>query len=406
MSPHLLPRLVARAWVPLLAGFAFALLAPAQKPTPRKGMPMMQRMPAGDGSAIARMKPAKGAPEVKVSVSGSPVEFRAGKPLLQDDSVLVPFRAVLEKMGAKVTYDTATRRVHATQGKRSVELTPGSRGVQVDGRRINVKVAPKEIGGTVYIPLRFVSESLGAKVDYDKATTAVTIEPNRTTPTQMPAPASTPMSAETTHASPSPVPTRPQTRTPNMNPTNAPSQAPTSPTSNTPAPMANTPGANTPGASMGGTNAPPAPPVVNSAPGNTAPGNMASGNMGTSTAGMTAGSSNTSDPGSSNMGTDPGAMNAPTANMAPNNSLDNTAGANGTTNTADNTPAPAMNAPTSNTATVANTPVETTEPTNLSWLPWAIGVLVLAAIAVAAYLAIKNNRSGQVIASSDDGKKN
>lgn len=293
-------------------------------------------------SASAQTKePVKKAPDVTVSVSGTPVEFRAGKPMIQDESVLVPFRAVLEKMGANVSYDAASRLIRATQGKRTVEMTPGSAGVKVDGRRFNLKVAPKEVNGTVYIPLRFVGESLGAKVMYDKLASAVTIEPNKT-------------------------PVEPPTSEPSKVPMNQTTEQPKPPMQAPPAmaPVANEPAANAPAANAPPANEPPAnEPLVNEPPMNQPPANVPP----------------TNDP-------------APMANTAP----------------IVNTP-PADTKPTTPIATTpaATVPTtqETSEPANLSWLPWLLGALVLAGIAVAAYLVIKNNRAGQVIASSDDTKR-
>ncbi len=120
------------------------------------------------------IKPADG---LTVSVSGAPVEFSTGKPMMQGESVLVPFRAVLEKLGSTVNYDSSTRRIDASTTRHSVQLTPGSTSARVNDRDITMSVAPKLIGGTVYIPLRFVSESLGAKVQYDAAGKSVTIDP-------------------------------------------------------------------------------------------------------------------------------------------------------------------------------------------------------------------------------------
>ncbi|MER3495702.1 MAG: hypothetical protein C4320_02085, partial [Armatimonadota bacterium] len=107
---------------------------------------------------------------IQVSISGQPVNFTDGKPMLMNDQVLVPFRAVLEKMGSQVTYDASTKTVLASQAGHQVKLTIGSQQAQVDGRAITTSIPPMVQNGTTYIPLRFVSESLGGTAQYDAAT--------------------------------------------------------------------------------------------------------------------------------------------------------------------------------------------------------------------------------------------
>lgn len=90
-------------------------------------------------------------------------------------SMLVPFRAVFEALGAKVKWDGATKTVTATKGNTTIKLTVGSRDAYINGKLVRLNAAPRLINGKVMVPIRFVSEALGAKVKWDIAAQSVVI---------------------------------------------------------------------------------------------------------------------------------------------------------------------------------------------------------------------------------------
>ncbi|ADM71226.1 Protease inhibitor [Paenibacillus polymyxa E681] len=90
-------------------------------------------------------------------------------------SMLVPFRAVFEALGAKVKWDGATKTVTATKGDTTIKLTVGSRDAYINGKLVRLNAAPRLINGKVMVPIRFVSEALGAKVKWNIAAQSVVI---------------------------------------------------------------------------------------------------------------------------------------------------------------------------------------------------------------------------------------
>ncbi|HEY6103713.1 MAG TPA: copper amine oxidase N-terminal domain-containing protein, partial [bacterium] len=102
---------------------------------------------------------------VRVFVDGDQVLFDQ-PPITQGGRVLVPLRGIFEKIGAFVEWNAATRSVRAARGTTLVELQIGSRIARVDGRAVTLDVPPMVVGGRTLVPLRFISESLGAAVDY------------------------------------------------------------------------------------------------------------------------------------------------------------------------------------------------------------------------------------------------
>lgn len=125
-------------------------------------------------AVTAAMVPAIGQGAVRVFVDGEPVIFDQ-PPVIQGSRVLVPLRGIFEKMGATVEWQSATRTVVAVRGSTLVELQIGSRIARVDGRPVTLDVPAMIIGGRTLVPLRFISESLGARVDWNAAARTVLI---------------------------------------------------------------------------------------------------------------------------------------------------------------------------------------------------------------------------------------
>ncbi|MEW6274437.1 MAG: stalk domain-containing protein [Bacillota bacterium] len=113
----------------------------------------------------------------EAAVDGSPYTLDA-VPFVDTKAnrTLVPIRFVSEALGAKVDWDAATRRVTIKDGGREIVLTLGSRDALVDGQTTALDCAPAVLPpGRTFVPLRFVSETLGAAVDYDPVNKRITI---------------------------------------------------------------------------------------------------------------------------------------------------------------------------------------------------------------------------------------
>jgi hypothetical protein len=131
--------------------------------------------------------PASGQGAVRVFVDGDPVAFDQ-PPVIQGSRVLVPLRGIFEKMGATVEWRPATRTVLAASGSTLVELQIGSRIARVNGSPVTLDVPAMIIGGRTLVPLRFISESLGAQVQWDAAARTVLIFSGQPPVTQPPPP--------------------------------------------------------------------------------------------------------------------------------------------------------------------------------------------------------------------------
>ena len=115
--------------------------------------------------------------EIRVRVNGAQVYFPDGKPYVDSNSrVLVPVRFVSEQLGAKVEWDAAAKRVTILDGDKVVILHINSKQIMVDGQVKELDTAAIVKGTRTYVPIRFVSEALGATVKWDNKVRIVYID--------------------------------------------------------------------------------------------------------------------------------------------------------------------------------------------------------------------------------------
>ncbi|HTQ08912.1 MAG TPA: copper amine oxidase N-terminal domain-containing protein [Fimbriimonadaceae bacterium] len=113
--------------------------------------------------------------QIQVRVDGTDVNFPNAQAQYIDGRVLVPLRGVFQQLGAQVNWDRYTQTITATKGDRRVRLTIGKRTATIDGSPVQVDVPPMIMQGTTMVPIRFVSEALGAQVRWDDAQQLVSI---------------------------------------------------------------------------------------------------------------------------------------------------------------------------------------------------------------------------------------
>jgi peroxiredoxin len=87
-------------------------------------------------------------------------------PTWSSGRILVPMRGILEWLGASVTWNEKARTVTAKKGSKSIEIAVGSRKARVGGKDASLDAPAQMVNGRVYVPLRFVGEALGVKVEY------------------------------------------------------------------------------------------------------------------------------------------------------------------------------------------------------------------------------------------------
>lgn len=90
-------------------------------------------------------------------------------PIIFSGTTVVPTRAVFEKMGASVVWNSSTKQVFVKSPTANITLKVDSLYADVNGQEKKLTIPAKIINGSTMIPLRFVSEQLGLKVVWNEA---------------------------------------------------------------------------------------------------------------------------------------------------------------------------------------------------------------------------------------------
>lgn len=96
-------------------------------------------------------------------------------PTIINGRTMVPMRAIFEALGSQVQWNAASQSITATKGSIAINLQIGSTTATNNGTNVTLDVAPQIIDGRTLVPARFVSEALGAKVNWDAANRRVDI---------------------------------------------------------------------------------------------------------------------------------------------------------------------------------------------------------------------------------------
>lgn len=120
---------------------------------------------------IATVAPAA-AQHITVTVNGQVMNFDQ-PPVMRNNRVFVPMRAIFERLGSTVAYSNGN--INAQGSGRSVHLVIGSTQASVNGQPLTMDVAPFTVAGRTEVPLRFVAQALGANVSWNANSETVAI---------------------------------------------------------------------------------------------------------------------------------------------------------------------------------------------------------------------------------------
>jgi hypothetical protein len=132
--------------------------------------------------------PAAAAGPVKIQINGARLATDVD-PVIIDGRTLVPVRAIAEGFGAEVGWDGASRQVTVKKSGNTVILTIDNTNYTKNGQTLKMDVPAQIVSDRTMVPVRVVSESLDAQVDWNGETRTVIInkqeEDNGLTPEQV-----------------------------------------------------------------------------------------------------------------------------------------------------------------------------------------------------------------------------
>ncbi|GAC1521731.1 MAG: hypothetical protein NVS2B8_02060 [Vulcanimicrobiaceae bacterium] len=199
-------RLVSRYLVALatiafgIVSFAVSAFAPAsaQAPAPNFGTP-----PSGEVPILYNDQ----------HVYSKPDRLKKGRvlaALVRGKTILVPLRSMFEQMGGTVSYNASTKTVDVSKPGADVQVTVGKPEVVINGESRPLDVPPEIYKGSLVVPLRVISEGMGAYVQWvaDKRLVVVRyLNAPIATPPPTPAPTVAPTFAPTVAPTMAPTPT-------------------------------------------------------------------------------------------------------------------------------------------------------------------------------------------------------
>ena len=120
-------------------------------------------------AAAAAWWPAAAGGEIRVAINGQALGFSGSAPTRLGGRVVVPMRGIFEALGATVQWEASTQAITAQRGETTVRMRIGNGEAQINDYRVHLDQPPVLLGGSTMVPLRFVGEALGARVDWDDA---------------------------------------------------------------------------------------------------------------------------------------------------------------------------------------------------------------------------------------------
>lgn len=114
--------------------------------------------------------------DILVNLDGRTLTFDV-PPMIINDRTMVPFRTILEALGASVDYQEEGQVITATEGDTVITMQIDNPVATVDGEEVTLDAPPVIIEGRTLVPVRFISEALSATVDWNDQTRVVSILP-------------------------------------------------------------------------------------------------------------------------------------------------------------------------------------------------------------------------------------
>jgi hypothetical protein len=86
--------------------------------------------------------------------------------VIKNGTTLVPLKVISNKLGAEVSWDGATKTATITKGVTKINVTIGQKRITVNDSDVTISSPAEIINSTTYVPLRAISTAFGSNVGY------------------------------------------------------------------------------------------------------------------------------------------------------------------------------------------------------------------------------------------------
>ena len=112
---------------------------------------------------------------IGISVDGRNISFDVSPFVDAQNRTMVPIRFISDELGARVDWMPTEQRVTIRYQGQEIVLWIGSREARINGNTVTMDTQAVLVSGRTMVPVRFISESFGAEVDWQPANRMVVI---------------------------------------------------------------------------------------------------------------------------------------------------------------------------------------------------------------------------------------
>ncbi|MDK8183502.1 copper amine oxidase N-terminal domain-containing protein [Paenibacillus sp. UMB4589-SE434] len=124
--------------------------------------------------SVVNLPAVQAAPTIKIYLNGSRLATDVA-PIMVKNRTLLPLKTVFEALNASISWNQSTKTVTASRNGNEMVLKIGSKTAKLNNRNITLDVPAQVVKGRTLVPVRFASEAMGEKIDWNERTSSVYI---------------------------------------------------------------------------------------------------------------------------------------------------------------------------------------------------------------------------------------
>ncbi|QMV42443.1 copper amine oxidase N-terminal domain-containing protein [Cohnella cholangitidis] len=125
--------------------------------------------------SVVQLPEAKAASAIKIVIDGQELVTDQAPVIVNGGYTMVPLRGIFEALGARVQWNQKAQTVTGIKGDTTIVLKLGAKTATINDKTVTLDAPARSIHGRTMVPIRFVSESLGDDVAWNKNTQSVLI---------------------------------------------------------------------------------------------------------------------------------------------------------------------------------------------------------------------------------------